>query len=308
MSDVNLPPEPLPSFEQMISGPGGEPRDLPGDMSADLAQLEGLYSEFASDSVITAQEKAWLEGAIQLMSFPNLDRPDQDLINAFSANLTALQATNPAPPGGVHIPIGNAWLTCSAAVALFIMTLDIVNILSQIKQQEADLQIALTHLKIAMAEQIAELTVQLGQIAHDLAMNEATECWIEMGAALASLAVTASVTLARQGAIRRERMQEHPDINSVMNQYAPYIQMPESFITALKSGLMAGAKIEKADLKLLEAELSGVKEKLQPLMDIISNEIRLLSESRTEVGKQIKEFLEALHNLLRTVGEQFSRG
>jgi hypothetical protein len=182
------------------------------------------------------------------------------------------------------------------------MTLDIINILSQIKHQEAELQINLAHVKVAMAKEIADLTVALGEVAARQCILEATKAYAQMAAAIAQTVCTVVITVARERALTGASPEQQ---HTIMMYYQQMSQLPTSLITAIEQGVIGGIELGKADLKRLEASFEAVRGQEQTFIDMISKEIDALRESRSEVAKELKDFLETLLNLIRTVGEQF---
>jgi len=315
----------IPTSGEMFVPPGGFPEGyVPSEADTPEAQgVQGPYQDFATSGEFSAEEMQTIESAANFMSSPQLEEPDKAHLDNLIADLRAFQTNHP----GVNLmPVGsNRWLEINTVMALFEMTMEIIDILSQIKKQESELQINLALVKISMAKEIADLTVKLGEVAARQCILDAAKAWAEMGIALAQLVSTVVVTIARENALRKvgpgmkdraEEAGEPPPtqaqiesaIHNEMTKWQTYQQLPGQFIEAAGKGVLGGLEFSKASLKLLEAEIEAARGQEQTFMEMITKEIDALRESRSEVAKQLKDFLETLANLIRTVGEQFRTG
>jgi len=293
----------IPSFGELVGHPEWG-NVLPEEVSPEIERLYGIYQTVSADSVLSAQDLQALQTAALLMSSPQLLAPDPTVLAAFRHNISALQASFPPPPGGPHVRILNKWLKVNLTMKMFEAAVLIINLLSQMKLQEAELQIKISHVKVALAKEIAELTVTLGEVAARQCLLEATKAWAQMGAAIAQAICTAGITFAREMALSQPGLTPEQQYDITQRFRSPQ-DMASSLITAIEQGLIGTVEVGKADLKRLEAEFEADRGQLQTFIEMMTKEIDALRESRSEVAKQIKDFLETLLNLIRTVGEQF---
>ncbi len=232
------------TLEQALAGifsPGG------AEESSDIAALQQQADSILEEQGVTTQSLTQLQQKAEaLINQPTLSEPDQLTVNLYLAKVLTLkiQMGLSGPTGGV-IPAagGNAYLDNVAIVELFVILSKIAIEMTKIKYSEAQLKVSLAKMTIEIAKEIATLILEMGDIAAQKCINQASEYMTEGTAALAEVVVgaatvvmTAQVTQEKTDEQIQGKMAEDYKTNSTNKFYDDWMKENQSGTETAISG------------------------------------------------------------------------
>jgi hypothetical protein len=293
-------------------GPGGPPinddfskliKSLQNSTSTGVSALGGLADSYSKTGPLTETKKGLLLITAELqLSNPTLSPVDKDLLGKF---ITAINSM-PYSPSGPSLPAGNAWLDIKAFVTVISMIFEITSELSAIKLTEAQLQILMTKVNAAMADDIANCIVAAGKYEAEMHTNEAMAAYTQAGMAMASMVMISLTSLARSvkiGAAVQEWKVNHgntgPDLEQMGNiernvdaslTVARGIseQLP-NMVNALST---ANKEMLNKELTILKSETESASQKLSKLADLLKGSIDALRGDESEQSQTIAKLLD----------------
>lgn len=212
-TDASLLPK---SFDELLAGL------LPGTSTGEASEVEKkLRLEFDtianSSEGLTAANLVELRKKAQEIYSAELTPADQLLLKKFEFRIVKLLAKNEGSLPG--LPLGdksNAFLTGSAMSELYKILTDIALLESKIKVEESFLKIAVAKMLIALTDEIAEFTIEAGEVAAKkcilIAQQYITEGFTSIGQALMSAATIALTTIAIKRETANAREQKMNDL------------------------------------------------------------------------------------------------
>jgi hypothetical protein len=302
-----------------------QPPATSADEAQGLATLQQLTDQVLEKGYVTVAELQQLKELASLVA-PSLSPPKQELINTFLDEINKLPST---PGGERRFPIGsgkNAFLNCSAVLQLFIMTSEVIGLLSKIQLAENLYKAKLAMVMKDMADSAYKAGIESGKI--EAFKEEAQAAKAAMDANLAIGQMVIGITMAVTTKINEKRIEadfrkgvgydnqrsltadERATISRKLEQeMAPLRNTTDGLIQAMKSTAEAAMHHELSKADIQAAVQRATAELLNKLMDIVSQSVSTLSKSAdTDMAKSIQAMMDLMATAIRTYGEIGSRG
>ncbi len=290
-----------------------------------LANLQQLTDTMMKKGYLTTEEIAFLKQTATDMIAPSLSPPDQKLVQNFLDKLGQMVGD----AGGSHrFPIGatkNAWLNCSAVLALFIMTSNVIGLLSKIQLAENLYKAKLALVMKDMASAAFSATVEAGKIEREKELAQAAKAAADAGLAIGQMAISITMMVATQIEMKRVEQRlvdSNPELKDkplppmirqqitteVDAKMRPLQSSLDGMVQAMRSLNEAKMHTELADLDVEAAIQRATGELLNKLMDIVSQSVSMLAKSaETDIPKTIQALLEQMTTAIRTYGQAWEQ-
>jgi hypothetical protein len=310
--------------QQQLSGYLQEFAQVPAGQQPGLANLQQLTQEVMDKGYVTTADIEFLKNQANIIA-PGLSAPKQALLTDF---ITMLNTISVGSGGTARLPIGtgkNAFLNCSAILALFIMTSQIIGILSQIQLAENLYKAKLSLVIKDMANAAYKAGIEAGKIEATKELAQAAKAAVDAGLAIGQIFISISMAVVTQIQSKRVEMDmrtadktmgtrsltasERIGITSQVDQLMKPMQGSlDGIVSTLRSTAEAAMHNELAKADVESAIQRASADLLNKLSDIVSQSVSMLSKSADDQGKAMDAIKGLFETAVRTYGEIGARG